>query len=294
MQQTTAALLLALLLFIILVRVLASRDFSGKSNADLSKLLVLAGQRLTAAGTDRDRYDAALASTGRLMCEMKKRGMFAEREFAPIDLLRVALERLAQERFARSVEMIQELSARGNASAHYQMAVLFRAAMEPDTARRYLEMSAQAGFAEGQFALALNIFSAEDELTPERQQRALSLLTLAARQGHAQAERGLEGVLKSLSTASARSLPESSEGGDARTGAANSQPAHAGSASRRDEPGSRLPVPAAWQYDEVRAHVFSRSGWRAALKSQADRGTCDEPQGEHEVALFPFQQSRFT
>lgn len=291
MQHTTAALLLALLLLIFLARVLARRDFSRKSNADLLKLLALAGQRLTAAGTDRDRYDAALASTGRLMCEMKKRGMFAEREFAPIDLLQIALERLAQERFARSIEMIQELAARGHAAALYQMAVLFRAAREPDTARRYLELSAQAGHAEGQFALALSIFSAEDELTPQRQQRALSLLTLAARQGHAQAERGLEGVLKSLSTVSISSLPESKA---ARTGAANAQPAPAGSASLGAEPGSRpLPAPA-WQFDEGRAQVAGRSGWRAALKPQGGRGTSDDLQVEHDVALFPFQHSRLT
>lgn len=254
MQYTAAAILLLVLLLLIAVRFLAGRGCARMSETELAKSLALAGRRLAAAGADRERHEAALALSGRLMCEMKRRGMFAEHEFAPHDLLRAALERLAQERFGRSLLTIQQLARAADAAALYQLAVLFEAARERDTARRYLERSAQAGHPEGQFAMALSIFGAQDDLTPQRQQQGVSLLMLAARQGHVQAAKGLQGV------------------------------------SRLVQP-SVVPL-AAWQINSARALAVKPRAASAppADRGRADH----EDQREHAAELYAFRSSGLT
>jgi TPR repeat protein len=151
-----------------------------------------------AATAGAEQYDAALAAMARLMSEMKRRGLVSDYQFVNDRVLQATLEHVARERYSRSVSEIQRLSSEGEPAALYQMGVLLDIAKEADASQRYLAKAAEAGDAQGQFALALALFGAEDQQSPGREREAFRWLKVAADQGHGQARKALNGLLRSM------------------------------------------------------------------------------------------------
>jgi len=199
-MELASALMAALVLLVVLIALrILRRDCSRSTDGELVRLRAVHENRLAAAAmAGGEQYDAALAAMARLMSEMKRRGLVSDYQLVNDRVLQAALEHAARERYSRSVSEIQRLSSEGEPAALYQMGVLLGIAKEADVSRRYLAKAAAAGDAQGQFALALALFGAEDQQSPEREREAFRWLKIAADQGHGQARKALNGLLKSM------------------------------------------------------------------------------------------------
>jgi hypothetical protein len=199
-MELALAFMVAVLLLIVLIALRTlRRDCSRSTDSELVRLSAVQENRLAAAAmAGGEQYDAALASMTRLMSEMKRRGLVSDHQFVNDRVLHATLEHAARERYSRSVSEIQRLSSEGEPVALYQMGVLLGLANEADVSRRYLAKAAAAGDAQGQFALALALFAVEDQQSPQQEREAFRWLKIAADQGHDQARKALNGLLKSM------------------------------------------------------------------------------------------------
>ena len=199
-MELASALTTSLVLLVVLIALrISRRDYSRSTDVELLRLRAVHKKRLAAAGiAGYEQYDAALAAMARLMSEMKRRGLVSDDQFVDDRVLQAKLEHAAQERYSRSVSEIQRRSSEAEPAALYQMGVLLGIAKEADVSTRYLAKAAVAGDAQGQFALALALFGAEDQQSPELEREAIAWLKIAADQGHGQARTALNGLLKSM------------------------------------------------------------------------------------------------
>ena len=197
-MELASALMALLMLLVVLntLRILRT-DYSRKTDAQLVRLRVVHTNRLAgAAKAGSNQYEAALTALGRLMSEMKRRGLVSDDHFVNEPVLLATLEHAARERYSTSVGEIQRRSSEGEPAALYQLSVLLGIAKELDVSRLYLERAAEAGDAQGQFAFALALFGLEDEQSAQREREALTWLRIAAEQGHGQARMALNGLIK--------------------------------------------------------------------------------------------------
>lgn len=180
-------------------RRLGAPDYRSMKDTELIRGYGVQKKRLAAAGrTDPDDYDATLARTGRLMTEMKRRGLIPADAFVDDHLTRGALDLVAFDKYSRSMDEVRLRSAEGDPAALYQLGVLFRMAKEQGAASGFMAKAAEAGDTDAQFAWALMLLGSQEEPEPARQHEALTWLRIAADQGHAQARLALAGLLKSL------------------------------------------------------------------------------------------------
>jgi hypothetical protein len=199
MELTVAGMVWLAVAAWLLARLRTNRNYPQMKDAELIRLLDVQKRRLAAAGTvGCAEHDAALRRLGRLMDEVKRRGLVAADAFVHDPFTLQSLEHEAQDRFSRSVGEVQASAEQGDAAALYQLGVLFRLAWENQVALSFIAKAAEAGDAQAQFAWALALLGTEDEAGSERQQDALTWLRLAAAQGHAQAELAVAGLVKSL------------------------------------------------------------------------------------------------
>lgn len=167
-------------------------DYSKRTNQQLLDLWPLHENNVLAAKlVSQEAHSKALQKMATLTNEMKKRGLLKS-DFTQND---AALDAVAKKLFSQGLDEIKSLAKSNDARALYQLGMIFHSVKEIDTSIRYMSDSANIGNTDAQYALGWAFITDGSGVTRSASE-AIKWFKIAARQGHIEAQRALEVVLK--------------------------------------------------------------------------------------------------
>lgn len=174
-------------------------DYTKKTDQQLLDLRSLHEKNIRAAeAVGPEAHRKALEKMSALTNEMKKRGLLKSDFTQNND----ALDSVSRKLFSRSLDEIKRLAKFKDAQALYQLGMIFHAAKDVNTSIQYISESANLGYVDAQYTLGW-AFMTEDSGVERNACNTMKWLKIAASQGHPDAEKALDVVLKSFSKAEA-------------------------------------------------------------------------------------------
>ena len=167
-------------------------DYSKRTDQQLLDLWPLHENNVLAAKeAGPEAYDKALKKMATLTNEMKKRGLLK----ADFTQNNAVLDSAAKKLFSRSLDEIKRLAETNDATALYQLGMIFHSVKELDTSIRYLSASANLGNPDAQYALGWAFMTEGSGVTRDACE-TMKWFKIAAKLGHVEAKKALETAMK--------------------------------------------------------------------------------------------------
>lgn len=166
-------------------------DYSKRTDQQLLDLWPLHENNVLAAKeVGPEAHDKALKKMAALTNEMKRRGLLK----ADFTQNNDVLDSVAKKLFSRGLDEIKCLAKSNDATALYQLGMIFHSVKELDTSIRYLSDSANLGNPDAQYALGW-AFMTEGSGVTRNAGEAMKWFKIAAQLGHVDAKRALESAM---------------------------------------------------------------------------------------------------
>lgn len=174
-------------------------DYSKRTDQQLLDLWSLHENNVRAArSVGPEAHKKAVEKMSTLTNEMKKRGMLKSDYTQESE----ALDAISRKLFSRGLDEIKSLAKANDAAALYQLGIIFRGVKEPSTSIKYMSVSANLGYVDAQYALGWAFMTEGSGVTRDACE-TMKWFRIAAEQGHVEAQKALDVVLKSFSRAEA-------------------------------------------------------------------------------------------
>lgn len=188
----------AVLIFIMFFTNIGS-DYTKRTDQQLLDLWSLHENNIRAAkAVGPEAYKKAVEKMSTLTNEMKKRGLLKSDFTQEND----ALDSISRKLFSRGLDEIKSLAKSNDATALYQLGMIFHSVKEANTSIQYISNSANLGYVDAQYALGW-AFMTEGSGVIRDAREAMKWFKIAAEQGHVDAQKGLDVILRSASKAEA-------------------------------------------------------------------------------------------
>lgn len=169
-------------------------NYTKKTDRQLLDLWSLHENNVRAAKiVGQEAHKKALDKMSTLTNEMKKRGLLKP-DFTQEN---EALDSMSRKLFSRGLEEIKSLAKSNDAKALYQLGMIFHAVKEVNTSIQYIFESANLGHTDAQYALG-SAFLNEGNGVTRNACDAMKWLKIAAEQGHVDARKALDIVMKAF------------------------------------------------------------------------------------------------
>lgn len=163
-------------------------DYSKRTDQQLLDLWPLHENNVLAAKeVGPEAHDKALKKMATLTNEMKKRGLLK----ADFTQNNAVLDSAAKKLFSRGLDEIKSLAKSNDATALYQLGMIFHSVKELDTSIRYLSDSANLGNPDAQYALGWAFMTEGSGVTRDACE-TMKWFKIAAQLGHVEAKKALE------------------------------------------------------------------------------------------------------
>ena len=169
-------------------------DYSKRTDQQLMDLWPLHENNVNAAKEfGQEAHGRALKKMATLTNEMKKRGLL-KTEFTQNS---AALDSVAKKLFSRGLDEIKSLAKSNDATALYQLGMIFHSVKELDTSIRYVSDSANLGNTDAQYALGWAFMTEGSGVTRDACE-TMKWFKIAAQLGHVEAQKALEIAMNSF------------------------------------------------------------------------------------------------